>query len=298
MKIQFNVLWFDDTADFFDSIDQGHLNEQIRGWGFEPKIDLVTTPASFSARAPYADCDLIVVDFNLQEHGHGQDFISQVRSQNVFTEVVFYSSAPSDQLWQAIFEKRLEGVYVASRQNIQERMLQIGEQTVRKVLDLENMRGIVMAGVGDLDLLLDDILIRAINRASPQHRAQLFERFYEKLSHSLETNKEKLAAFRADPTAKKLVELCDSDKRWQNYERIAKFDSHLKASHPGDYRADILKPRNFLAHGIPQPSEDGAVTFLFGADCYKFDGPESASLRQRIIRYRSCFVQIQAAMSG
>jgi len=297
MKIEFNVLWFDDTSDFFESIDQDHLKDEIRSWGFEPNFDLVTNPTAFSARAPYADCDLIVVDFNLEDHGHGQDFISQVRSQNVFTEVLFYSSASADQLWQAVFDHKLEGVYVASRTTIQERVLQIGQQTVRKVLDLENVRGIVMAGVGDLDILLDDILIRAINRAESPHREKLFTRFHEKLSTSLGNNQAKLEAFKAAPDAEKLVRLCDSDKRWQSYESVAKFDSALKSAHPGDYRTDVLKPRNFLAHGVPKKDDSGAVTFSYGDDHYKFDVDESASLRQRIIRYRSCFVGIQASMT-
>jgi len=297
MKIEFNVLWFDDTDDFFESLDQDHLKEQIRNWGFEPKIHLVTTATAFSSRAPYTDCDLIVVDFNLQEHGHGQDFISQVRSQNVFTEVLFYSSAPADQLWQAVFDNKLEGVYVASRTTIQERVLQIGQQTVRKVLDLENMRGIVMAGVGDLDLLLDAILIQAINRAETTHRDGLFARFHKKLSKSLVSNQAKLDEFVRAPDAEKLVALCDSDKRWQSYESAAKFDNALKSAHPGDYRNDVLKPRNFLAHGIPSKDSSGAVIFTYGGDEYRFDVDESASLRQRIIRYRSCFADLQATMA-
>ena len=65
MKLQYKVLWFDDSEDLLDSIDWDYLNEQITEWGFMPQFTKVTTATDFIAQSPFQEYDLIVVDFNL-----------------------------------------------------------------------------------------------------------------------------------------------------------------------------------------------------------------------------------------
>jgi hypothetical protein len=296
MKLQYKVLWFDDSDDLLESLDIDYLKSNILGWGFVPEIVLVTTPERFLAEAPYHDYDLLVVDYNLQEYGHGQDFILKVREQEVFTEIIFYSSSATSMLWDAIHEKQLEGVYVANKNTILERIMKVGQQTLRKVLDLENMRGIVMAEVGDLDLLLDGIVANALAGLPSDVQQRIFKRFHEASTEHHASHKASLDKFEESPSIELLLSLCDSDKRWQNYSRVKKHHQVLKAKELGNYVDDILRPRNFLAHGVPTRAADGSSVFKYQGKDYVFSDVVSTALRTKIIGYKTMFSEISAAL--
>lgn len=292
MKLSYSILWFDDSRELIDSLDINYLEESISKWGFIPDIKFVTTPDEFQAQAPYSTYDLLVVDYNLQDYGHGQDFIEKVRDQEVFTEIIFYSSGATSLLWNAVYERQLEGIFIANKDTILERILKVGQQTLRKVLDLENMRGIVMAEVGDLDLLLNTILTSAISGLSEEKKNEIFERFYAASHEHNADHKKSLDRFKEAPTIELLLSLCDSDKRWQNYSRAKKHHDILKSATIGDYVTDILRPRNFLAHGVPTPSDDGSAVFRYQGKEFIFNDQISTELRTKIIGYKKTFIAI------
>lgn len=298
MKLQYRILWFDDNDDFFNSLDWEFLHERVAEWGFEPEVKLVTTPKAFLGEAPYADYDLMVVDYNLEGYGEGQDFIRRVRDQEVFTEIIFYSSNASTVLWNAVREHQLEGIYIASRDTVQDRILRVGHQSLRKVLDLDNMRGIVMAEVGDLDHLLGRIIEAAVGDLDEAARQDVFKRFYDKSAEQYSNLKAGLDKFMQAPTVEALLALCDSNKRWQNFERIHKRHKSLKGRVFGDYAQEILGPRNCLAHGVPTRRDDGSIVFLHHAKEYEFSESIGTALRRKIIEYKNALTEVEKAFSG
>lgn len=298
MRLKYQVLWFDDTEDFFDSLDMDYLKSQISAWGFVPEIELVTTPQTFLEKAPFADFDLLVIDYNLEAYGHGEEFIAKVRDQEVLTEIIFYSSAPAQLLWDAVYKRKLEGIYVANRDTVSERILKVGRQTLRKVLDLENMRGIVMAEVGDLDLLLDEILKSAIPSLSSSAQANIFKGFHDASSeHHAELCK-KLDEFKESPSIDLLLTLCDSNKRWQNFGRAKRHHKVLKGASLGDYVVEILRPRNFLAHGMPRKQGNESYIFAYQGKEYLFNESVGTALRLAIIKYKQELQKIKAVLAG
>jgi len=298
MKLQYRILWFDDNDDFFNSLDWDYLNERVAEWGFEPDVKLVTTPEAFLGEAPYADYDLMVVDYNLEGYGEGQDFIRKVRDQEVFTEIIFYSSNASTVLWDAVRKNKLEGIYIASRDTVQDRVLKVGQQSLRKVLDLDNMRGIVMAEVGDLDLLLGRIIEAAIGDLDDDARQDVFKRFYEKCAEQHSGLKANLDKFMEAPSVEQLLTLCDSNKRWQNFKRVHKRHKLLESREFGDYVREILSPRNCLAHGVPTRRDDGTVVFVHHAMEYEFNESIGTALRRKIIEYKNALSEAEKAFSG
>lgn len=288
MKLTFRVLWFDDDADYLDSFDFELLEEEIKGWGFEPDFIKVTAAEDFLRHHPYKDFDLIVVDKNLEAHGQGQEFITKVRNNAVFTEVIFYTAGETSTLWQEIRNHELEGVYVGTRQQIGSKIIKVGYQAVHKVLDLENMRGIVMAEVGELDLLLAEIIVLGIQELDQAQQAKVYKRFYD---NSAKQNKEilvKLDTFQANPDVETMLNLCDSDKRWQTFNRVRKAHPLLRQQERiGNYSEEILHPRNFLAHGKPIPKNDGGYRFSYHGKSFDFDEGVSLALRHKIMIYKN-----------
>lgn len=292
MNMNYSILWFDDQKDYFESLDKEPIETAIALWGFSPIIIPVHDAAEFYSHSPFKKFDMIVVDFDLGEE-HGEKFIKNIREQEVFTEIIFYSMSETSDLWQAVHDEKLEGVFVTNKRGIEQKVIRVAEQSVRKVLDLENMRGIVMSEVGDLDALLGDIFDRAMLGLTPEQQNSIFNRFHDKTSEQNKKLQDGLTAFKNAPSIEGLLKLCDSDKRWQNFNRVKKHHNLLKTnSFDGDYINDILWPRNCLAHGTPERKEDGTLVFQFRGNEYTFDDTVSQNLRKKILEYKSAFSEI------
>ena len=101
---------------------------------------------------------------------------------------------------------------------------------------------------------------------------------------------------RVVPTWREL-EVSTSNKRWENFIRLRQRHSILKVIDIGDYVAEILKPRNFLAHGTPELTAKGHV-FEYQGKKWLFSEEVSLSLRKRIQDYRQKFEEIRTALSA
>jgi CheY-like chemotaxis protein len=293
MRLIFSVLWFDDDEEYFDSLDIESLKKQISSWGFIPDIDMVSSPEEFNKHSPFEKYDLIVVDRNLEGYEDGQEFIIKIRDHAVYTEIIFYTAGNTRDLWEAIREKELEGVFVSSRSNILSKIARVGYQSIGKILDLENMRGIVMAEVGELDLLLEEIIAIGIESLQAEQQSSIFTKFYKNAAKQNQDHAKSLAAFIERPEITNMLALCDSDKRWQNFNRLWKSHEKLKEREKtGDYIVEVLRPRNFLAHGKSESHKDGGYIFHFHEKEYLFDNNISLELRQTILRYKNAFTEI------
>jgi hypothetical protein len=302
MKLTFSILWFDDNPTFVDSLDLDGLKNAIKSWGFVPAIKFVHTPEDFKLYSPFKEFDLIAVDYKLGEHPHGEEFIKDIRSHGVFTEIIFYSNVPSTELWDAIRNAQLEGIFIANRQVIADKIEKVGRQSVNKILDLNNMRGILMAEVGELDLILEAILREGVSDLDDEAQGQVFKGFHKRASKQTTDNWEELKKFEAAPTIDALISLAnDSAKRWMCFVSVLKRHADLpdERENIGDYLNEVLWPRNCLAHGIPEQAADGFV-FTYHGKQYKFDDAVASELRQAIMTYRDRFdaIKIKLAVKG
>lgn len=293
MRLVFSVLWFDDSEDYFDSLDIEPLKQEVFSWGFSPDIKMVTTPEGFTSHRPFEKLDLIVVDRYLEDYQDGQEFIADLRSNAIYTEVIFYTAGNVSDLWDAIREKQLEGVFVSSRNDILPKISKVGRQSIRKVLDLENMRGIVMAEVGELDHLLDEIITIGIGSLPKEQQISIYTRFYEAATKQQQTDSDRLAKFSKNPEVNEMLALCDSNKRWQNFNRLWKCHEKLRGKDRiGDYEVEVLQPRNCLAHGRPELQGDRCYLFHHHGKEFRFDDEASLGLRKTILRYKDSFSDI------
>lgn len=300
MNLNYKILWYDDDMNFFESVDKESIESEIQSWGFQPRIVPVHNVAELQHYAPsYDQFDMLVVDFMLGGGEQGDRFIRSVRDQQVYAEVIFYSAAPSSELWKAVHDQQLEGIYITNKPGINQKLLRVAEQSVKKVLDLENMRGIVMSEVGDLDLLLEAIFSHAMSGIDEVKQGEVFKGFVEKSREPDVKLAEAITAFEKDPSIEKLLHLCDtSDKRLQNYNRVRRHHPVLKGKNfSTDYQREILGPRNFLAHGVPKKMEDDSFLFQHRDKEYVFNDVVSRELRKKILAYKRAFEEILDALA-
>ena len=165
MNLSYRILWIEDDSEFIDSFDTEAIEKHVIDQGFDPSIELRTTPEQIGEAVDGTKYDLLIVDYNIAEGDlHGSDVIRQVRDSGCPTEVLFYSNNGAAELRKIAADKELEGVFFSGRDRDQllRKITSVFDLTVRKVIDVENMRGIVMSGVAELDHLVTDV-IRAVH---------------------------------------------------------------------------------------------------------------------------------------
>lgn len=298
MNITYSILWFDDSEEYLQSmgLEINYLEKTIDSWGFEPDIQIVFNPDKFSQN-PFNDFNLIVVDYNLSEHGYGQEFIKQIREHGLYTEVIFYSSTPLKNLWDAIKENELGGVFVANRDSLVGEIEKVAKQSIEKIFDLANMRGLVMAEVGEIDHILDEIICLAMGALDDNDKEIEYDKFCEREHRHLESSDKKIKKFQEQPSIKDMLELCNSQKRWNLFNSIGKKSPALKDNELGKFD-DVLKFRNVLAHGRPKKEQDGSYTFCHRGKQHKYNSEKSRSFRQSIREYKAKFEKIRESLKS
>ena len=300
MKLKYSMLWFDDDKDQFESYDFDFLAKEINSWGFDFHMPTYAqTAQEFMGNTPFTDFDLIVVDYNIGEYDkHGDDFIKIIREQKIYTEVVFYTAGEITLLWEGVKEKRLEGVFLSNVESIIPKVIQVAEQSIRKIVDLENMRGIVMAQVGDIDSDIKDLLEIGLEQLDDTKLNRIFTGFIERNRELLEKKGTDIQTFSENPSIKQMLELCDSSVPiWHLAQSLRKQQPQLKDFDISNYEEEILKPRNALAHGVPEIQADETQIFKHGKYEFNYSREVARQIRTDLMKYKDIYKSMKDKIS-
>ena len=203
-------------------------------------------------------------------------------------------------------EKELEGVFFSGRNRDQllGKINSVFDLTVKKVVDVDNMRGIVMSGVAELDHLVTDIIRAIYNSLDAGSQVILCKKLLGKLRPTVKH----LKVLVKDPDSahfgeiEKLIdalttlepaefEVLASDRSFDSSKRVdmacglCKDHEHLK-SHKDSINSikNILSWRNALAHQRPKKvDERGFQIFEPMKDQEEvFDTTKTLKLRQNL----------------
>lgn len=261
MNLQYSILWIENDADWVNSIDD-EIKEYLIDMGFNPSI---TLHAKEDADM-YNDYDLILMDMALEDAKSGDMLIKEIRNHNIFSDVVFYTGGGVPTIREKANTLGLEGVYFADRQtNFIDKVKTIILTTIKKVQDLNNIRGLVMDEVSQLDKQMEEIIYDYFVKHGTKERTELF---HKKITSDIEkSTKRKL---KSDSCDKK----CEHVWRRQALEEIISslaFESNQKAHTINtilkkegidfdlkqddfyeSYSKDVITMRNNLAHSVSE----------------------------------------------
>lgn len=193
MKLFYDILWFEDQpaeikpaiesleyfvaeaglklrCDIRDTVsleDVGHLSEKLRRYN------------------PY---DLIVFDYDMGASVGGPEIARDLRSQ-VYTDMIFYSGKSIHDLRRVVFDAGVDGVFVVTRLQLAEQLRPIVDDQIRRVCDINVMRGLVMDEVARSDRLMRDLSCKILKNSVPAARATFLDRLKKRLlERSVKTN--------------------------------------------------------------------------------------------------------------
>lgn len=164
MKIEYKILWFEDQ---FDQMSATHesLRDLLDEHGFDLKVDLkdVVTLELVNqisnALKNYNPYDLILFDYGLGEGAaNGVDIAKRLRT-HLYSDMIFYSAKSRSDLRDLLYSNNIDGVFTAGRRSFPEDVEPIISDQIKRICDVNMMRGIVMDEVSRFDRQLRQLSV-------------------------------------------------------------------------------------------------------------------------------------------
>lgn len=301
MKLEYKILWIDNDDKIYKD-HQSIIEEHLIDLGFTPIIEKGTDYQAFDKfESNLEQFDLFLLDYKLDGSQNGNEIIKNIRDEHsIYTDVIFYSTLP-DEVRQRIYEDKLNGVYYTSRKfdEFEEDVLSIIDVTIKKTQDVNNLRGLIMAEVAELDRIKKRIIQKYNPEADSDFKKYIKEDVFSKIKEDLESLKclVKVEESECSHDEINLEELqnnffYDSFKKSRTVNKIKnKKCNHIDFKHE-DYRRDVIAKRNVLAH--QKEDEDTSGKFLLYANGSRLEFTEEhcIQIRKDIKRYKNILEQI------
>jgi hypothetical protein len=160
MKLDFNILWVEDQPKNVQS-QRDAIDKRIRREGFRLQAEFaasVEQAMQYLSDDLYGDhVDLVLMDYDLGAGSKGDKGLLEVRKAFPYKDLVFYS-AKGDGLADLVAKTGVQGVFFSARDELPDEVVGVFGTLVKKVLDIDHARGIVVGTSSDIDGLIYDCL--------------------------------------------------------------------------------------------------------------------------------------------
>lgn len=308
MRLDFNVLWVDDQpASVGAQITD--IKRQMQQHGFEFVAKLCRSMEDVSTQIADSvfkdEVDLILVDWDLGGGKHGQDAIFEIRQDIPYKDVVFYSAMTDvATLRTEAFKRDLEGVYCATRQGLVDEVMGVFESLVKKVLDLDHTRGIVMGATSDIDHIARDCLAALHDKLDQAGQQAMVQEALERIADKIDGLSKTAEKLKKTPT---LAAILKTHLIFTANDGLRMLSDSLdkdpfKASHGAfrktvvTYIKEVVPDRNILGHQILSP--EGKPVAVAGHEGKEIGIDQMRDLRRRLLDLRKEFRDLHSALRG
>lgn len=201
MRFDINILWIDDSQDW--QKQQQELFELtiddyyglLHNIEYTPNTDIVIDRLTHEA-VGFKLYDLIFVDYNISNTLQGNQIIDMLRKNKVDADILFYSAQDANDLKKIIFEGNgaFEGIYIANRDNFQDKAVSLYEKNIRNLLSLSNIRGFLADKTSENDYVVNSYILRNFDKLSDLDKNEI----REKIKNMVESEQEKQAEKRKE----------------------------------------------------------------------------------------------------
>lgn len=305
MRLDFNVLWVDDQPDRVGA-QVIRIEKQMETEGF--RFNSTACKSMNEVQALVTDnvftdeIDLVLVDWDLGNNLQGQDVIALIRETVTYKDIVFYSAqTPAETLRQLAFEKGLEGVYCASREELVDEVLGVFESLVKKVLDLDHTRGIVMGATSDIDQMVNECLVVMHSKLEAADKDEMLKAalgYVDQRIKGLLKTAEKLkqvTSFEELTSAHMILTANDRLRMLGGALKTKTFEIHKEYRESVvKYQNDTVPKRNELGHLVLVP--EGKPKEVVTSDGKTVSVEEMRELRRLILGLRTDFRKLLLAL--
>ena len=179
MKLKYKILWIEDELDSIERPKNQIQRYLEDDYGFEcSEEDIVIKDYDeFEEEYIYEDnqrkrvkdsikeFDLLLVDFNLGEEEQTGDKLIDIIRDGIYSEILFYSSE-LESINKKLNNHFIDGVFTSDREHLEDKIKKLINVTIKKVQDVNNLRGLIMAEVAELERIKERIIIKASSKIS------------------------------------------------------------------------------------------------------------------------------------
>ncbi|MDO6755971.1 response regulator [Phaeobacter inhibens] len=292
MLIKFSVLWVEDDDRWYKTSHRA-LKRYLDNLGFYLEATRISDPENtewdkhFETTSQY---DLMLIDWRVEDTDKvdkavGGDVIAKIREQIPYSDILFYSGSAG--LEQEVYEKQLQGVYTAKRNDVLEEAKELIEHLLHKTLHPKIMRGIIVSSLSQIDDMCFKVIEHKFNDEKCDKDAFADGFRTSILAQSERQHKAKGKAVGKDNdtfiASLHSTMILDSHKRATKIVELANGDLDDADLAKLSSLPDTITRRNWLAHWNRVEETDTHITLAYaGKDNYVFDQTEAIRMRKEI----------------
>ena len=300
MRIDYNVLWFENETRWLNPTKK-NLSNFLDDYGFrldvtEEKDDTNLEKIIDDIKNNIIDIDVIFMDYKLAKEQKGDSFIKAIREKELFTEIIFYSMEPNIK---AIIEESVgsvEGIYYSTRGNFLDKVKTVIKHTIKKVQEVNSMRGLIMSAVSDLDEKMFNIIENSILSTKIANGVEIgktiSEYTFTVCEEFLQTKNKNFNKYKAENDLTSLINdtlIFDLSKKSKVVQKVIKLLQKTELDHLNkfceDFNLHIIQPRNAFGHVTSEIREGKKVLIPKRGSEIIFTDEKCIEIRRNLIDY-------------
>lgn len=301
MRIDYNVLWVEDNQSNVQS-QKRKIDRLIRKEGFRLNVkfaESVESADTILENGLFGDnIDLVMMDYDLGTGVTGDQGVRIVRDRFPFKDIVFYSGRSTKELFDMVAAQGVQGVFVCHRDSLPDDVLGIFENIVRKIVDLDHARGIVMGATSEIDHLVSDLLDGVFSECSADQQAAALALVAERLKQK---EVDFAASIKKISAISHLSELSSHYGTYTSDDRLRllrKLLNSLSIHQEMDnrivsFREEVVPNRNRLAHA--RGEVQGFLRVLKHRDGTQVSSEDVRDLRLKLLEFQEILEALVAS---
>jgi hypothetical protein len=300
MNLDYKILWFEDIQASFNA-KKRLVKRVVEELGFvfpEPRNEINDDNLNTIDFQLY---DLIIADLNLANGEKGSTILNTIREKGIYTEVVFYSSEGEAYVRSELQKFQIDGAYCADRDNDDfiDKVSHVIQTTVKKVQDLNNMRGLIMAETSDIDKTMFEIINLIVTKDALGIRDNLVNHIFENVKGKVSGKKSDFDTFYGNRNINRVLKdtvMFDTSEKIKAVQFIIdSVEDKITAPYKNDgfktSYTEITKKRNLLGHETQAPVE-GKIIVGTGEHAFEFNDEFCITMRKKVKKHGDDLVEL------
>lgn len=266
MRYDLNILWVEDTATYYE-VTKEILKIYAEDNGISLKFHYIQDVNEFFERIKNNEkgfrlYDIFFIDYSLSSGIVGSQLITDLRAKNIDSDILFYSSDKESEIRRIIEEDigSYEGVYVANRDNFDDKSYLLINKTAKRLTSLANIRGYLMDQTSENDFTVQSYILYRFDQLTLLQKQEISNmlleyiktkkrEFTEKVDNQIQQLEEG-----GIKNIKKVLDLSSDifpiSLKYKIFAKMLEYDSALTFDDVivDHYLNEIVKVRNTLAH--------------------------------------------------
>lgn len=303
MRLDFNVLWVENLQKNVQA-QKERIEFLLRKDGFRLQVEFASSvdeAKKYLGDEIFGDhIDLILMDYDLGAGAKGDEGLAVVRDIFSYKDIIFYSAQAND-LKAKVAAKQLQGIYCSDRNDLPDTVEGVFQALVKKVLDIDHSRGIIMGATSDIDNLVNDCLRISCVDGGGKLSASTMKIIADRVKEIRKRFEKDLAKVESVMDFEGLLKL---HFLYTSVDRLNLLRESIHGSGKHDvvcadikkYSFETIPKRNILAHVRVQRS--GFSRKLVDGDGKELTSEQMKELRQALLEHQENFEKLAASLNA